>query len=250
MPPRKPIRSPIQRKQLQKPQQSLNDMQQFISMGQELLKARDDMKAFHAEIMGKIGSIQRGPQGFGTPGKSGRDGKDGRDGRDGVSPTVDLEKLARMAAALVPKPEPVEEKEEKEEKKIKADDIEGMSEALERMIQRRGSYIHGGGDTVGAGTNIVITTDASGTKIISALGGTTGKDVVTQYSLTVVASGSDITVDLTQLTNWADFSNIVAVYLNNIPQTETINFTVVGSTLTIFNAADTDIVNVTYAFNP
>lgn len=240
-------KSPIQKNKLRSPQQNIDTIQQFLEMGKEVLAARDEMKALKDEITAKLGSIQRGRDGMmGPPGRNGRDGKDGRDGRDGKTPLIDPEKIARMAAAMNPTPKPPKQ----ENKKIKVQDVEGISEALQEMLNKHKTYVHGGGDTVTAGTNIVITTDADGSKVINALGGTSGVNIETQYSLTVVQSGSDITVDLTQLTHWADFSNIVAVYLNNVPQTETINFTVSGSTLTILNAADTDIVNISYAYNP
>ncbi len=95
---------------------------------------------------------------------------------------------------------------------------------------------------------------ASKGKIYARGGGsgttTSGETVTTQYILTAVQSGSDVTIDLTQLTNWATFSRIICVYRNNIPQTEgaSYNFTKTSSTLTIYNADASEIFNLTYSY--
>lgn len=57
--------------------------------------------------------------------------------------------------------------------KFKPEDIEGLEQlitARQEQISRRG-YLHGGGDTVAAGSNITITTDGNGKKVISAISG-------------------------------------------------------------------------------
>ena len=56
--------------------------------------------------------------------------------------------------------------------KLKTENIDGLEQtiaAFRHQITTKG-YIHGGGDTVGAGTNVTITT-VNGTKIINASGG-------------------------------------------------------------------------------
>lgn len=182
-----------------------------------------------------------------------------KDGRDAI---VDTDAIVRQVLSMIPTPENgkdgvvdyagLEKKmmaELKKNKKVKVSDIEGLNPALEDMLKRYGAYVHGGGDTVAAGTNIILTRDANGNVVINAQGGSAGTTVVTQYSLTAIQSASDVTIDLTQLTNWAAFSNVVAVYRNNVPQTETINFTIVGSTLTIFGADASEVFNVTYGYS-
>lgn len=79
---------------------------------------------------------------------------------------------------------------------------------------------------------------------------TSGKSVTTQYVLTAVQAGNDVTIDLTQLTNWATFDQLICVYRNNVPQTEgaAYNFTKSGATVTIFNAASDEIFNITYSY--
>lgn len=76
-----------------------------------------------------------------------------------------------------------------------------------------------------------------------------GKTVTTQYLLTAVQAGDDVTIDLTQLTNWATFDQLITVTRNNIPQTQTLNFTLSGSTLTILNAVADDVFNATYSYS-
>lgn len=102
--------------------------------------------------------------------------------------------------------------------------------------------------TMSAGSNITLVPKADGTVEINASGGGSGTNVTTQYQLTAVQAGSDITIDLTQLTNWATFSDLIAVYRNNIMQTEGIDFTFASPTVTIANADAAEIFNVTYAY--
>lgn len=78
----------------------------------------------------------------------------------------------------------------------------------------------------------------------------TTSSVTTQYLLNAVQSGNDVTIALSQLTNFATFSAIITLYRNNVPQTlgASYNFTVSGSTVTIFNADAGEIFNITYSF--
>lgn len=75
-----------------------------------------------------------------------------------------------------------------------------------------------------------------------------GQNVTTQYLLTAIQSGSDVTIDLTQLTNWATFSQIICLYRNNQPQTLGVDFTFASPTVTITGADSSEIFNITYAF--
>ena len=110
------------------------------------------------------------------------------------------------------------------------------------------TYVRGGGMTMSAGSNITLVPKADGTVEINASGGGSGTNVTTQYQLTAVAAGLDATIDLSQLTNFATFSDLIAVYQNNIMLTEGLNFTLAGSTVTVINGTDSDIYNVTYSY--
>lgn len=60
-------------------------------------------------------------------------------------------------------------------KKITTKHIDGLEQTLSAFSNQLGrGYLHGGGDTVKAGTNIIITTNADGTKTITATGGSGG----------------------------------------------------------------------------
>lgn len=77
---------------------------------------------------------------------------------------------------------------------------------------------------------------------------TSGLNVTTQYLLSATQDGDNVLIDLTQLTNWATFVNLIALYRNNVPQTETLNFTLAGSVATIFNADAAEVFNATYSY--
>jgi hypothetical protein len=90
-------------------------------------------------------------------------------------------------------------------------------------------------------------------ELMRGAGGSTttgGQSVLTQYLLTAAQAGLNVTIDLTQLANWVTFDQLIAVYRNNIPQTQGVqyNFTLSGSTLTIFSADAGEIFSVTYSY--
>lgn len=78
----------------------------------------------------------------------------------------------------------------------------------------------------------------------------TTSNVTTQYVLAAVQSGSDVTIALSQLTNFATLSSIITVYRNNVPQTQgaSYNFTATATVVTIFNADAGEIFNITYSY--
>jgi len=75
-------------------------------------------------------------------------------------------------------------------KKFGIDDLDKLTKILDRR------YIHGGGDTVAAGSGITITTNSNGTKVISSAG---GAGTVTSVSVTTAngVSGSVATATTT-----------------------------------------------------
>jgi hypothetical protein len=203
----------------------------------------------------------------GAPGKDGKDGRDGRDARevdtealkyailaeirqpkDGKDAVVDTEAMATLAAELAV---------EKifSEKLLKKEHIEGLENEiasyrsqLAGKIYGKDTWARGAGTTVSAGSNITLVPKADGTVEINASGGGSGTNVATQYQLTAVQSGSNVTIDLSQLTNFATLSDLIAVYRNNIMQTETLNFTVAGSVVTVLDADAGEVFNITYAY--
>lgn len=81
--------------------------------------------------------------------------------------------------------------------KLKTNNIDGLEQTMSAFRSQLGrGYLHGGGDTVTAGTNITITTNAAGQKVISASGSasplTTKGDLYTYTTVNArLAVGSD-----------------------------------------------------------
>lgn len=139
-----------------------------------------------------------------------------KDGEPGKDAKIDYDKAVKMVVEKIKKEKPI--------------DISDIRNAQSFMFNKKRykleELMHGSG---GSST-------------------TSGKSVVTQYLLTAVQVASDVTIDLTQLSHWATFDQLIAVYRNNVPQTQTLNFTISGSTLTIFGADASEIYNVTYSY--
>lgn len=80
--------------------------------------------------------------------------------------------------------------------KIKTENVEGLDTTLKSLdrkaLDRR--YMHGGGDTVKAGTNVTITTDSSGNKVISAIDNVGAVDSVNGYTGIVVLTKTDLSL--------------------------------------------------------
>lgn len=122
--------------------------------------------------------------------------------------------------------------------------------ALSGKQYGKDTLIRGGGMTMSAGANITLVPKSDGTVEINASGGGSGTNVITQYVLTAEQLGADVTIDLSQLAHFATMTDLIALYRNNVPQTEgaSFNFTVTGSVVTIFNADAGEIFNITYAY--
>ena len=74
------------------------------------------------------------------------------------------------------------------EKGLSSKHISGLDQTISALQEQfRRGYLHGGGDTVKAGTNITITKDANGAKIINATGGGGGSQ--TPWTSAIDAAG-------------------------------------------------------------
>ena len=182
----------------------------------------------------------RGEPGRSVAGPIGRSGRDGRDGMD-ATPLDPLE----VAEAI------------KEGKLLHVKHIQGLREEIDSYRNQLAgkhygadTWARGGGDTVAAGSGITITS-SNGVKTISATGGS--PDVATE-SLTPTASGDNITLDLTGLSN--PFVTILGVYRNGQLLSSgsaagadgSSRQNRVGNTITVFNAATSDFYQVQYTF--
>lgn len=253
---RKPIKSPMQAKAgsplflVKLAADLLKVHRDFLSKVDIFIKEntsiREEISRINKLPEGKQGP--RGPQGLMGP--AGKDGRDGLDGKDGFMP--DLTIIADLVKAEIPKTQevPVDLIAARAVQQIEDRDLLKIDERFKKMGLDIASYrnqLAMGQRQPQAGKIYGKNTWARG----GGSGSTSsGKNVTTQYLLTAVQAGSDITIDLTQLTNWATFDQIICVYRNNIPQTEgaNYNFTKSGSTLTIFNADAGEIFNITYAY--
>ena len=77
--------------------------------------------------------------------------------QEAIDPQTIIDKIANL--------------EDKKQLKLTVDDIAGLSKSIETSVSRSKQYLHGGGDTVVAGTNITIDTLSNGTKRINSTGG-------------------------------------------------------------------------------
>jgi len=226
-----------------------------------------DLSATAVEHMSRIRNLPEGKKGDrgeqGERGEKGDQGEPGRDGVDGVSPDIDTIVAKAVSRIRVPKDgkdavvdneaivkELIEELKELPITAFPNVEREFVNHRaqLAGKIYGKDTWARGGGMTMSAGSNITLVPKADGTVEINASGGASGTNVATQYSLTAVQSGADVTIDLTQLTNYATFSDLILVMRNNIPQTETINFTFVDPIITITNADSSEVYSVQYAY--
>lgn len=167
----------------------------------QVASVRSDAQAIVGEKR-RINSIPKGEKGDkgdkgdrGPAGINGKDGKDGAPGKDGLTPTKGkdfntkedqeaflIKILARIKDpkdgqdAVIDEEKIIEKivKSLRENKVLKTSDISGLNEEISsyrNQLAMKQAGQHGGGDTVVAGTNITITSNANGTKTISATGG-------------------------------------------------------------------------------
>lgn len=277
-----PIKSPIQAK--------MGSPLFLVKLAADLLKVHKDFLAkvdvvgdilretkTERERILKLPPGEKGEKGDSIVGPQGIQGRPGTPGKDAevdletivntaakkVVMRIDTAEIASIAAGLITQPKDGETPALDavvaaviEELKIEdrfngiSNEIASYRNQLAGKIYGKDTWARGGGTTVSQGSNITLVPLADGTVQINASGGGSGTNVVTQYALTAVQSGSDVTIDLTQLTHWASFVNLVALYRNNQVQTQgtAYDFTITGSTITVFNASAGDIFNTTYAY--
>lgn len=238
-----------------------NGLMDSLPTLKEMVSRAESMSLEARNQLARVQSLPRGPQG-----ERGPQGVQGIPGKDGKSVSVD-EVVAKVLSVIRIPEDGMPGKDADEEKVIKAvlkelkkmgfatkEDVEGFRSEIgsyRNQLAMRQAGQHGGGTTVSAGSNITLVPQADGTVQINASGGGSGTNVTTQYTLTAVQAGDDVTIDLNQLTNYATFTDLIALYRNNIMQTEgaSYNFTVSGDTVTVFNAAADEIFNITYAYS-
>lgn len=193
-------------------------------------------------------------------------GKDYFDGKDGVAPSINAIVATVLSQIKSPKDGKdavinIEEiatrviEELKDENKFNWKKIPGLENEISSYRNQlagkrygKETWARGGGTTVSAGANITLTPQADGTVQIAASGGGSGTNVTTQYQVTAVQAGANVTIDLSQLTNFATYQGLVQLQRNNIPQTETLNFTQTPTEITVLEADASEIFNIVYQY--
>lgn len=153
------------------------------------VESRDALSQIKKLPKGDKGDSIKGDRGEkgdkGEDGYTPKKGKDYFDGKDGNQ--VDPLEVAQLATSLITTPKDGKDAPSLEViagaivERLKTDDILGIDKKITGIRTEVSSYRnqlamkqagqHGGGDTVAAGTNVTITTNAAGAKVINATGG-------------------------------------------------------------------------------
>lgn len=190
---------------------------------------------------GLAGQSIEGPQGkAGTNGigEKGDRGEPGKDGRD-IKKSELLSKINEINNGI-------------EIKTIKGLDIflRNLQRAIREKKASTGKMNHGGGMTLAAGSNVTLTRNTNGTWTIAATGG--GASIATE-KLTPTTSGSDITLDLTTLAHTSTGVLLVTrsgqvIMPNGSAALPGSSWSQSGTTITVYNADNTDIYLVQYTY--
>lgn len=140
----------------------------------------------------------------------------------------------------------------KAKQKIKTEHVDGLEQTLSALRnQLARGYLHGGGDTVRAGSNITITRNADGTTTISSSGGSAN---ITTESITGTQSGENVEFDLSSLSNpfvAIQFVTREGQFLNalSVPPSGSENGWIrSGDTLTVYNASAGENFAIQYTY--
>lgn len=245
-------------------------MSRLIEVHEQFLDGIEDIKELAAlaqrassDASAQLRRVNELPKGAkGERGERGPQGLAGKAGRDGLTPVkgtdyftkAEMEEIADLAAGLVlpgmdgMTPEINELalferflKKLKEDKALKPEDIEGLTSEVSSYRNQLSGASHGGLAGKQYGKNTWARGGGGGST-------TSGLTVTTQYLLTAVQAGLNVTINLTQLTNFATFSQIITLYRNNIPQTEGVNFTFASPTVTVTDADAGEVFSITYSY--
>lgn len=188
-------------------------------------------------------------------GKDGDDGEDGKDAdertiinrvldsirepKDGETPVVDYPKIVTEVTRQVKIRDGKDAVVDYDRifkditQKLKVEHIPGVKAELDSFSHQLAgkkygtdTWARGGGDTVQAGSNVTITTNADGRKVISSTGGGGGTQV---YNEVVAGSGIAWTLAFTPTLG------TLRLYGNGQRLTETVDYTLVGATITTVN---------------
>lgn len=136
--------------------------------------------------------------------------------------------------------------------KLKTENIDGLDQTISAIYNQVGNrgYLHGGGDTVVAGTNITITSNANGTKTISATESNTVNVVTKTSNYTMTNSNDVVLVDSSSgnvtITLQAVASATVKRYTVKKIDSSSNTVTVQGNGVEQIDGANTQIIRYQY----
>lgn len=244
-------------------------MAHLLAIHQKFLDSHEEIKK-HITNLQRVGP--KGTDGKSIAGPKGEDGQDGEKGQDGKTPTKNellaiieplipevkdkkivitethIDRIAERAAKKIKLPEYKKDELDIENllsliekrpkgKRLNMDFVDGLSQTIQSLSSQITSkgYLHGGGDTVAAGSNITITVDANGKKTISS------SSVGFQTPTSGVVDGNNATYI------WATDPNIIVVdegrAMRKTSSDGTINWT--GTTTTVLTIAPTSDIYAT-----
>lgn len=184
----------------------------------------------------------------GAKGERGETGRAGSNGKDGNSPNI--EQIVSIVLGRIHD----EETQEGPEEPLNIEKL--FTEFIERIHKEKLIKTSALGDMDTFLFNIRSTgkNKRYGVhELMRGAGGTSSgssANVVTQYNLASKTQvGSDVVVPLSQLTNFATFSNVIAAMRDQIPQTNGLTCTITATDVTFKNADVNEIFSITYAFS-
>ncbi len=113
---------------------------------------------------------------------------------------------------------------ESDKKALTVKEIDGLEQTLQafrNQLDRRGGYIHGGGDTIKAGSGVIVTSNPDGTKSISAAGGIS----IETPSGTIDGSNTTFTV----------LNAPIYISVDGLNKFENVGYTYLAGTITIID---------------
>lgn len=152
-------------------------------------------------------------------------------------PKIDIEELTTAVLELI-----------KKDKRLTPEHINGLQGQIDSYRSQlagkrygKETWARGGGDTVAAGTNVTIVTNANGVKVISA--GGSSPTTIPVYNEVLAGAGTSWTLAHTPSTN------SVELFANGQRLTPTVDFSISGTTITTVNSwvAGTVVADYTYA---
>lgn len=218
------------------------EMQSFAeSAGAFAQNIRDVHDKLQSEIARVEAYVKGEPGAPGTEGKPGKDAYTPKRGVDYHTPR-DVQDIVDKVTRLIRKPENgkdaivtpemiVEAIKNAPKDILKVEHIQNLDQTMRSYSQVLGSnkpYVHGGGDTIAAGTGVTITRNSNGDKVITATGssGTIVRDEI------LTGSGTAFTLAHTPI------ANTLQLFRGGARQQATVDYTIVGAAITLIDTLD------------